>query len=411
MIIVILIYIFYLSYFYVAEWWYNYGESAPNLRRIAIRILSQTCSSSGCERNWSTWSLIHAKLRNRLAMTKLHKLVYVHYNMRLKVRNLMYMRDADDYYNPVDLKNIFDDGDILDEWVRENEAGVLESDDLAWLDEGIQKSEEEKEGGHRRKQPQKLTVFSSDDDDDDDGGDDDDGDDNNDGGGRLGSGDIRGTNSGGGGGAYNPATDSQYDGGMSWRGDDNYYATQDTDHGYQPGRHLADLTRFPSYDDYSSGYDPHSQSYRRIDDQLQSLNLGQHHYGGHGYNYDYDSRRHSISGGGIGSYGFGTGYGGYAQDHASSGGSNTSIAARGGYYGSDRGTYQGESSGSSEYRGFGYYHHHGQPNFPDYGSSSHSSHLYPTSVNSQPPLYPHSSSRESWSNDDNYNPYHYSRPN
>ncbi|KAM7475886.1 hypothetical protein LguiB_023129 [Lonicera macranthoides] len=166
-----------------------------------------------------------------------------------------------------------------------------------------------------------------------------------------------------------------------------------------------DLTRFPSYDEYSSGYNPpHSQSYRRIDDQLQSLNLGQHYYGGHRYDYDYDSRRHSISGGEIFSYGFGTGYGGSAQDYASNGGSNNTIAARGGYYGSDRGTYHDGSSSSNDYRGFGYYHHDGQPNFPDYGSSSHSSHPYessshssypyPTSANSQPPLYPHSSSLE-----------------
>ncbi|KAM7529154.1 hypothetical protein LguiB_032564 [Lonicera macranthoides] len=49
---------------------------------------------------------------------------------------------------------------------------------------------------------------------------------------------------------------------------------------------------------------------------------------------------------------------------------NNIIAARGGYYGSGLGTYHDGSSSSSDYRGFGYYHHHGQPNFPDYGSSN-----------------------------------------
>ncbi|XP_061958962.1 uncharacterized protein LOC133680161 [Populus nigra] len=34
------------------EWWMTYGTSAPNLQQLAIRVLSQTCSSSGCERNW-----------------------------------------------------------------------------------------------------------------------------------------------------------------------------------------------------------------------------------------------------------------------------------------------------------------------------------------------------------------------
>ncbi|KAL2938627.1 Collagen type IV alpha-3-binding protein [Bienertia sinuspersici] len=31
-----------------------------------VRVLSQTTSSSNCERNWSIWSLVHAKTRNRL---------------------------------------------------------------------------------------------------------------------------------------------------------------------------------------------------------------------------------------------------------------------------------------------------------------------------------------------------------
>ena len=102
--------------FLIAEWWNMYGEEAPNLRNIAIKVLSQTCTSSGCERNWSTWSLIHTKLRNRLAIEKLHKLVFVHYNMRLRVKNLMYKNDTDDFYDPTDLNHIFDENDILDEW-------------------------------------------------------------------------------------------------------------------------------------------------------------------------------------------------------------------------------------------------------------------------------------------------------
>ncbi|XP_073138631.1 uncharacterized protein [Henckelia pumila] len=118
-----------------AEWWNEYGEEAPHLRKIAIKVLSQTCSSSGCERNWSTWSLIHTKLRNHLAIAKLHKLVYVHYNMRLRVRNLMHKNEDDDYYSPIDLDHIFKDDDILNEWTRDNEPPVLQDDDLEWLDQ------------------------------------------------------------------------------------------------------------------------------------------------------------------------------------------------------------------------------------------------------------------------------------
>ena len=32
-----------------------YGHSAPNLQQLAIKILSLTCSASGCERNWSVF--------------------------------------------------------------------------------------------------------------------------------------------------------------------------------------------------------------------------------------------------------------------------------------------------------------------------------------------------------------------
>ena len=38
------------------------------IKKITVKVLSQTCPSSGCERNWSTWPLIHTKLRNRLTM-------------------------------------------------------------------------------------------------------------------------------------------------------------------------------------------------------------------------------------------------------------------------------------------------------------------------------------------------------
>ncbi|KAL6349614.1 hypothetical protein AAG906_035775 [Vitis piasezkii] len=48
------------------EWWFMYGNHTPTLRRLAIKVLSQTTSSSACERNWSTFALIHTKQRNRL---------------------------------------------------------------------------------------------------------------------------------------------------------------------------------------------------------------------------------------------------------------------------------------------------------------------------------------------------------
>ena len=70
-----------------------YGNCAPSLSAIAVRILSQTSSSSACEINWSTFVLIHTKQRNRLAYFKLEQLVYCYYNMKLKLRDMAAEKD------------------------------------------------------------------------------------------------------------------------------------------------------------------------------------------------------------------------------------------------------------------------------------------------------------------------------
>ncbi|XLT05797.1 hypothetical protein HN51_044546 [Arachis hypogaea] len=44
-----------------AEWWDFYGDSCPELKKFAIRVLSLTCSSSGCERNWSVFEMLKGK--------------------------------------------------------------------------------------------------------------------------------------------------------------------------------------------------------------------------------------------------------------------------------------------------------------------------------------------------------------
>ncbi|XP_019185978.1 PREDICTED: uncharacterized protein LOC109180724 [Ipomoea nil] len=60
-----------------ANWWSNFGTSTPLLRRIAMKILSLTSSSSGCERKWSTFEGIHTKKRNRLESNRLKNLIFV----------------------------------------------------------------------------------------------------------------------------------------------------------------------------------------------------------------------------------------------------------------------------------------------------------------------------------------------
>lgn len=78
--------IFFLTILFVDEWWKLFGGDIPVLQKFAIRILSQTASSSGCERNGSVFERIHTKWRNMLEHQRLNDLVFVHYNLRLQNR-------------------------------------------------------------------------------------------------------------------------------------------------------------------------------------------------------------------------------------------------------------------------------------------------------------------------------------
>ncbi|KAK3212652.1 hypothetical protein Dsin_017358 [Dipteronia sinensis] len=106
-----------------ADWWVMYGNCAPSLRAIAVRILSQTSSSSACERNWSTFALIHTKQRNCLAYSKLEQLVYCYYNMKLKLRDMAAEKDK---VNETDFKDLLqvaaeardDNENPIFDWVR-----------------------------------------------------------------------------------------------------------------------------------------------------------------------------------------------------------------------------------------------------------------------------------------------------
>ncbi|KAM0918616.1 hypothetical protein ACQ4PT_008738 [Festuca glaucescens] len=66
-----------------ASWWRLYGGGAPDLQRMAVRILSLTSSSSGCERNWSTFESIHTKKRNRLTIERMDMLTNIQFNNRM----------------------------------------------------------------------------------------------------------------------------------------------------------------------------------------------------------------------------------------------------------------------------------------------------------------------------------------
>ena len=100
-----------------------YGNHAPTLRNLVIKVLSQTASSSACERNWSTFALIHTKQRNRLAYPRLQQLVFCYYNMKLKIRDMQAEIDKvaeKSYLDLLDISVEFgeEEDNKLFQWVR-----------------------------------------------------------------------------------------------------------------------------------------------------------------------------------------------------------------------------------------------------------------------------------------------------
>ena len=68
------------------KWWVVHGTSAPMLQSTALKLLGQPCSSSCCERNWSTNNFIHSMKRNKLKPRRVEDLVFVHNNLQLLSR-------------------------------------------------------------------------------------------------------------------------------------------------------------------------------------------------------------------------------------------------------------------------------------------------------------------------------------
>eukprot|EP00253_Pinus_taeda_P029211 PITA_29211 len=104
-----------------AQWWEAFGSHCPELQKFAIRILSQTCSATGCERNWSALERIHTKKRNCLDKKWLNDLVYVQYNLWLRCNQLLNKR-PDSY--PIVLEDI----DPTSDWLVESHPAEFDSD-------------------------------------------------------------------------------------------------------------------------------------------------------------------------------------------------------------------------------------------------------------------------------------------
>jgi hypothetical protein len=75
-------------------WWFTSDSIGKLLPRIARRILAQVVSSSSCKRNWSSYSFVHSKARNRLLSSRAEDLVYVYTNSRVLNQNVPFIDEA-----------------------------------------------------------------------------------------------------------------------------------------------------------------------------------------------------------------------------------------------------------------------------------------------------------------------------
>ncbi|KAL6990191.1 hypothetical protein U1Q18_052600 [Sarracenia purpurea var. burkii] len=106
-----------------AAWWQQHGINCLDLQRIAVRILSQTCSSFGCEHSWSIYDQIHSQRRNRLGQKRLNDSIYVHYNLRLRERQIR--RRSND---SISLDSVLQEN-LLYDWIVDAEKQTMPEDE------------------------------------------------------------------------------------------------------------------------------------------------------------------------------------------------------------------------------------------------------------------------------------------
>ncbi|CAJ2670809.1 unnamed protein product [Trifolium pratense] len=112
----------------LTQWWESYGNKHKELQWFALRVLSLTCSSSGCERNWSAFERVHTKKRNRLKQITMNKVVFVMVNSKLGKTKIK--RKSANY--EIEEINSEDEGE---EWIENVEDEEDEGDDTS-LDVG-----------------------------------------------------------------------------------------------------------------------------------------------------------------------------------------------------------------------------------------------------------------------------------
>lgn len=96
------------------------------MARLAINILSQTCSSIGCRRNHIPFEQIH-DTRNYLERQRLSDLVFVQYNLRL--RQIVGKSEDRDSIDPISI----DGNSIVEDWIMGKDVCVDDYGSIDWM--------------------------------------------------------------------------------------------------------------------------------------------------------------------------------------------------------------------------------------------------------------------------------------
>ena len=99
------------------------------MQHFAVRVLSQGTSASTCERNWSSFSHIQSKKRNKLLSSRLEDLVYVRSNSQLALSSVAKDSSSSSHpwFDPSAEEDLGIDGDTSDE--PSDDRVLLDDDD------------------------------------------------------------------------------------------------------------------------------------------------------------------------------------------------------------------------------------------------------------------------------------------
>ncbi|XP_023642753.1 uncharacterized protein LOC17892369 isoform X2 [Capsella rubella] len=129
-----------------AAWWQQHGISCLELQRVAVRILSHTCSSVGCEPKWSVYDQANRQCQSRFGKKSTKDLTYVHYNLRLREKQLKRRLQHDDGPPPTLNYALLDR--MLPDWLvtsENDEEETLQSEDGVENEDRDEEEEEEEE--------------------------------------------------------------------------------------------------------------------------------------------------------------------------------------------------------------------------------------------------------------------------